>query len=199
MTRRRAVESSSSWSFVDRAGLAFAWTVGLLFCAICGAIVIYVLVQGARYLRPELLWTNPKAGDTQSQTGGFLDPMVGTVLVTTVAMLLATPVGVGVAVAPRLPAGGFAAFVGSFAAAAGKPRLSITIAHGRFSLAGLCHGFRTMAIWALSGPINNPGWLTLPSRFRHKRARPGARHRRPVLTSSMALFPSFRRIGLRCC
>ena len=45
MTRRRAVESSSSWSAVDRAGLAFAWTVGLLFCAICAAIVIYVLFQ----------------------------------------------------------------------------------------------------------------------------------------------------------
>jgi phosphate transport system permease protein len=98
MTRRRAVESTSSWSVVDRAGLAFAWTVGLLFCAICAAIVIYVLVQGIRYLSPDLLWTNPKVGDTQSETGGFLAPMLGTVLVTTLAMLLATPIGIGVAV-----------------------------------------------------------------------------------------------------
>jgi phosphate transport system permease protein len=98
MTRRRAVESSSSWSVVDRAGLAFAWTVGLLFCAIAAAIVIYVLVQGIRYLHPGLLWTNPKVGNTQSQTGGFLAPLLGTLIVTTLAMVLATPVGVGVAV-----------------------------------------------------------------------------------------------------
>jgi phosphate transport system permease protein len=98
MTRRRAVESSSSWSVVDRAGLAFAWTVGLLFCAIAAAIVIYVLVQGIRYLHPDLLWTNPKVGNSQSQTGGFLAPLLGTLIVTTLAMVLATPVGVGVAV-----------------------------------------------------------------------------------------------------
>jgi phosphate transport system permease protein len=98
MTRRKAVESSSSWSLVDRAGLAFAWTVGLLFCAICAAIVIYVLFQGIRYLHPDLLWTNPKVGSTQNQTGGFLAPMLGTLFVTVLAMLLATPIGIGVAV-----------------------------------------------------------------------------------------------------
>jgi phosphate transport system permease protein len=98
VTRRRAVESSSSWSAVDRLGLAFAWTIGLLFCVICAAIVIYVLFQGLRYLHPDLLWTNPKVGNSQSQTGGFLAPMIGTVLATTLAMLLATPIGVGVAV-----------------------------------------------------------------------------------------------------
>jgi phosphate transport system permease protein len=98
MTRRRAVESSSSWSAVDRFGLAFSWTLGLLFCVICAAIVIYVLFQGIRYLHPDLLWTNPQVGNTQGQTGGFLAPMLGTLLVTTLAMLLATPVGIGVAV-----------------------------------------------------------------------------------------------------
>jgi phosphate transport system permease protein len=98
VTRRRAVESSSSWSALDRAGLAFAWTLGLLFCAIAAAIVIYVLVEGIRYLHPDLLWTNPKVGNSQSQTGGFLAPLLGTLIVTTLAMLLATPVGVGVAV-----------------------------------------------------------------------------------------------------
>jgi phosphate transport system permease protein len=98
MTRRSAVESSSSWSALDRAGLAFAWTIGLLFCAIAAAIVIYVLVQGIRYLQPELLWTNPKVGSSQGETGGFLAPLLGTLIVTTLAMLLATPIGVGVAV-----------------------------------------------------------------------------------------------------
>jgi phosphate transport system permease protein len=98
MSGGRATESSASWSFTDRLGLAFAWALGLLFCAICAAIVIYLLVQGIRYLRPDLLWTNPTAGDTQSETGGFLAPLLGTLLVTAVAMLLATPIGVAVAV-----------------------------------------------------------------------------------------------------
>jgi phosphate transport system permease protein len=98
MTRRAAVESSSSWSLRDRLGLAFAWFLGLLFCVICAAIVIYLLFQGVRYLSPDLLWTNPKAGNSQSLTGGFLGPMLGTVYVTGIAMALATPIGVGVAV-----------------------------------------------------------------------------------------------------
>ena len=98
MSGYEAVESSASWRLSDRLGLAFAWFMGLLFCAICAGIVIYLLVQGVRYLEPDLLWTNPKVGTGQDATGGFLAPMIGTVLVTGVAMALATPIGVGVAV-----------------------------------------------------------------------------------------------------
>ena len=45
--------------WTDRLGLGFAWALGLLFCAIAAAIVIYMLVQGIRYVRPELLVTSP--------------------------------------------------------------------------------------------------------------------------------------------
>jgi phosphate transport system permease protein len=98
MSRTSALEPSSSWRWTDRLGLAFAWFVGLLFCAICAAIVIYLLVQGIRYLHPSFLWTNPKVGNTQNETGGILAPLLGTAIVTTLAMCIATPVGVGVAV-----------------------------------------------------------------------------------------------------
>ena len=98
MSGHRAVESSASWRIGDRLGLAFAWFVGLLFCAIFAGIVIYLLFQGIRYLSPDLLWTNPKVGNTQNETGGFLAPMLGTIFVTSIAMALATPIGVGVAV-----------------------------------------------------------------------------------------------------
>ena len=98
MSPAKAVESSASWRLSDRLGLAFAWFVGLLFCVICAAIVIYLFVQGIHYLHPDLLWTNPKVGGSQSETGGFLAPLIGTVLVTAVAMALATPIGIGVAV-----------------------------------------------------------------------------------------------------
>ena len=98
MNRHRAVESSASWRPLDRLGLAFAWFLGLLFCAICAGIVLYLLIQGVRYLSPDLLWTNPKVGNTQNETGGFLAPMLGTIIVTSIAMALAAPIGVGVAV-----------------------------------------------------------------------------------------------------
>ncbi len=98
MTRTSAIGSSSSWRLIDRLGLAVAWSFGLLFCAICGAIVIYLMIQGLRYLDPSFLWTNPRVGNDQNETGGILAPLLGTLIVTTMAMLLATPIGVGVAV-----------------------------------------------------------------------------------------------------
>jgi phosphate transport system permease protein len=86
------------WKLIDRLGLAFAWIIGLLFCAICVAIVVFLAVQGLRYLHPDMIWTNPRAGFNQSETGGILAPLIGTLLVTGVAMAMAVPVGIGVAV-----------------------------------------------------------------------------------------------------
>ncbi len=94
-----AIESTSgAWRLRDRLGLAFAWLVGLLFCAICLAIVVFLAVQGVRYLHPDMIWTNPRAGFNQSETGGVLAPLLGTLLVSALAMAVATPVGIGVAV-----------------------------------------------------------------------------------------------------
>jgi phosphate transport system permease protein len=96
-TRSRAPQSPT-WRLRDRAGLAFAWFLGLLFCAVAVALVLYFLVQGIKYLRPSLLVTNPAPGFTARNTGGFLDPLIGTLLVTALAMGIALPIGVGVAV-----------------------------------------------------------------------------------------------------
>jgi phosphate transport system permease protein len=91
-------ESSASWRLSDRIGLGFAWLLGLLFCAIAAAIVVYFLIEGIRYLRPSLLVTPPQPGVTASQTGGFLDPLLGTVITAVMAMAIAIPTGVGIAV-----------------------------------------------------------------------------------------------------
>jgi phosphate transport system permease protein len=96
--RRSAAGSSSTWSWIDRLGLAFAWFLGLLFCAITAAIVIFLVIQGIRFLRPDMLWTNPKVSNTQSGSGGFLDPLLGTFIVAAIAIAIAGPVGTGVAV-----------------------------------------------------------------------------------------------------
>jgi phosphate transport system permease protein len=93
-----AVESTDAWKVSDRIGLAICWALGLLFCAIAAAIVIYMLVQGLKYVRPDLLTTSPKTGFSQSETGGFLDPLVGTFIVGVIGIAIALPVGVAVAV-----------------------------------------------------------------------------------------------------
>jgi phosphate transport system permease protein len=95
---RSRANTGSSYRLTDRIGLGLAWLLGLLFCAIAGAIVIYFLVEGIRFLRPSLLVTNPTPGVTESQTGGFLDPLLGTFIVATMAMAVALPFGVGIAV-----------------------------------------------------------------------------------------------------
>jgi phosphate transport system permease protein len=96
--RRSARDSSASWRWTDRLGLGFAWFLGLTFLAVTAAIVIYMMVQGIRYVRPELFVTHPAAGVSERASGGFLDPLLGTVIVATMAMAIAFPLGLGIGV-----------------------------------------------------------------------------------------------------
>jgi phosphate transport system permease protein len=96
--RRSARDSSASWRLSDRIGLAFAWFLGVFFLLVTAGIVVYLMVQGIRYIRPELFVTSPSAGFSESETGGFLDPMIGTVAVAVLALSIAVPAGIGVGV-----------------------------------------------------------------------------------------------------
>jgi phosphate transport system permease protein len=87
-----------SWSFGDKIGLASAWAAGILLCLIAAAIVLYMLVRGIQYLDPGLIFSHPQAGLDQSKSGGFLDPLQGTLALTVIATAIAAPVGVGIAV-----------------------------------------------------------------------------------------------------
>ncbi|MEA2463567.1 MAG: phosphate transport system permease protein [Acidobacteriota bacterium] len=91
--RRMQRDRMSSWRRGDRIGLAACWALGLLFCAIAAAIVLYMFVQGVRYVRPELLVTHPTGGFGELHSGGFMDPLLGTFLVAALAMVIALPVG----------------------------------------------------------------------------------------------------------
>jgi phosphate transport system permease protein len=97
-SRRPARDSLASWRLRDRIGLGLAWLFGLLFLAVTAAIVIFMLVQGIRYVRPELFVTPPAAGFSESETGGFLDPLLGTIVVAILGMAIAFPIGLGVGV-----------------------------------------------------------------------------------------------------
>ncbi len=87
--------SPMSWRWRDRLALAFAWAAGLGLCLLAGAIVVYMGYRGLEYLRPKLLVTRPAIGANQSETGGFLDPLLGTALLTVIGILLAIPLAVG--------------------------------------------------------------------------------------------------------
>ena len=96
--RSRVVESSSSWRLTDRIGLGLCWAAGLLLCLIAAGIVSYMAYRGLQYLRPHLLWERPLSDSDQSKSGGFLDPLVGTVALTLIGTAIALPVGVSTAV-----------------------------------------------------------------------------------------------------
>jgi phosphate transport system permease protein len=88
----------TSWSRGDRIGVAACWCAGILLCAVCAAIVIYMLVRGIQYLSPQLIFSHPQPAINQSQAGGFLDPLIGTFILTVMGTALALPLGVAIAV-----------------------------------------------------------------------------------------------------
>jgi phosphate transport system permease protein len=91
-------ESTASWPLVDRVGLWLCWSAGILLCVLAGAIVIYMLVRGLQYLRPDLLFSHPQPELDQSKTGGFLDPLIGTFILTVMGTAFAIVPGVAIAV-----------------------------------------------------------------------------------------------------
>ncbi|HEY1855003.1 MAG TPA: ABC transporter permease subunit [Solirubrobacterales bacterium] len=93
-----AVEGSATWRLADRIGLAICWGLGLLFCTIALAIVIYLFVQGVTYLKFSMLTTPAAAGLTQSESGGFSDALIGTFMVAFLGIVIALPAGIAIAV-----------------------------------------------------------------------------------------------------
>jgi phosphate transport system permease protein len=60
--------------------------------------VIYMGYRGIQYLRPDLLVSRPQPSTSQQGSGGFLDPLAGTALLTVIGLLFAFPLAVGSAV-----------------------------------------------------------------------------------------------------
>jgi phosphate transport system permease protein len=90
-------EGTTSWPLVDRFGYWLCWTVGIGLCLVALAIVLFMLVKGISYLRPSLLVHSPAPSQIQSQSGGFLDPIEGTLIVALIGTVIAVPVGVAIA------------------------------------------------------------------------------------------------------
>jgi phosphate transport system permease protein len=95
--RTAAVESRATWSRVDRLGFYACWAAGLALCLVAASIVGYMLYKGLAELRPGLLVERPAFEADQTRAGGFLDPILGSLLVTAIGTAIALPLGVAVA------------------------------------------------------------------------------------------------------
>jgi phosphate transport system permease protein len=78
--------------------MACAWSAGIGLCVIAGAIVLYMGYRGILYLRPSLIFSRPLISSNQAGSGGFLDPLLGTLLLTLIGIVLALPLALASAV-----------------------------------------------------------------------------------------------------
>jgi len=91
-------ERVSSWPLIDRICYWLCWVTGIGLCVIAVGIVLYMFVKGIGYLRPELFVKSPSASLRQTQSGGFLDPIIGTLIVTAIGTAVAAPTGIALGV-----------------------------------------------------------------------------------------------------
>jgi phosphate transport system permease protein len=94
---RTSRERTAAWPLADRIGYWLCWTVGIGLCLIALGIVLYMLVKGISYLRPRMFVESPADEIKQSRSGGFLDPLVGTLIVAVIGIAIAAPTGVALA------------------------------------------------------------------------------------------------------
>jgi phosphate transport system permease protein len=95
--RTRARDSATSWPLRDRIGLALCWAAGGALAFVAVATLLYMCFKGITQLSFSMLWTHPSGSVDQSSSGGFLDPIEGTLLLTGIGIALAVPIGVSVA------------------------------------------------------------------------------------------------------
>jgi len=96
--RTSAADSSRTWPLLDRFFLACCWAAGMMTFVIAFAIVAYMAVKGAQFLSLDMFLQSPNGDVDQSQSGGFLDPLIGTLLLTLLGTVIAVPIAVVTAV-----------------------------------------------------------------------------------------------------
>jgi phosphate transport system permease protein len=95
--KRRVNESLRTWRWGDRIAFVLCWAAGISLCLIAAAIVGYMAVKGLQFLSFHAIFSRPQPSADQKGSGGFLDPILGTVLLTVIGIGLATPIAVATA------------------------------------------------------------------------------------------------------
>jgi phosphate transport system permease protein len=90
-------ERIASWPLIDRIGYWLCWAAGIGLCLIACGIVLYMFVKGISQLHLALLVESPAPSLHQTQSGGFSDPIEGTLIVTAIGIALAAPIGIALA------------------------------------------------------------------------------------------------------
>lgn len=78
----------------ERIAKAFIWSAALFVLAVLVAIIIYILAMGLPMISWEFLTEIPR---NMGRSGGILSTIVGTFMVTLVAIVIAVPFGIGTA------------------------------------------------------------------------------------------------------
>ena len=81
----------SGWRRTDRIFVGLCWAAGILLCLIAASLVLFMLIKGLQFLSVNLITTHPVSDLDQSKTGGFLDPLIGTVILAVLGTLIALP------------------------------------------------------------------------------------------------------------
>lgn len=73
------------------AGHACCWFSGVLTLLICLTIIVFLVLKGVHVIDWHFIITDPKPSLEEALTGGILTPIIGTVLLTTLAIFFALP------------------------------------------------------------------------------------------------------------
>jgi phosphate transport system permease protein len=79
----------------NRIAMGALWAAAMITVAVLGALLLYVFVNGIRVISPAFIFTWPRGVNAE---GGIWPTIVATIYVTTLAMLISTPVAVLAAV-----------------------------------------------------------------------------------------------------
>jgi phosphate transport system permease protein len=96
--KRRVNESLRTWRWGDRIAFVLCWASGIALCLIAAAIVGYMGIKGVQYLNLDLILSRPQPSADQKGSGGFLDAILGSVLLTVIGIAIATPIAVATAI-----------------------------------------------------------------------------------------------------
>jgi phosphate transport system permease protein len=91
-------DSVRTWRPLDRVAWVLCWAAGIGLCVIAVWIVGYMAIQGLKFISLDQLFSRPQPSADQRGSGGFLDPLLGTLLLTLIGIVIATPIAVAIAV-----------------------------------------------------------------------------------------------------